>query len=453
MGRARQIDFLLNGVRDNSGNPLAAGTVDFYEVGTTTPKDVWTTQLKAVAASNPYTLDAYGRATLYADGLYRIVIKNSGGSTIQDLDNQHYFATDGNTLYCDASGGSSNAYTLTPSPAAGTYDNGDILVWQANHSNSGASTVNVSSLGAKNIRKGDGTAAVASGDIVQSNWYWMVYDTSVDAFILLNPSSSSSTSRWGGTTGGSANAQTITLSPVISSYTTGLRVQFKAGFTNTSIATLNIDGVGATNIRKGNGNVLLAPGDITAGGIYEVVYDGTQFILEDTASFTLFRDLTTTTTVSSTTSETNLFSTTLLGGTIGANRVLRFSGFGDVLNTTGGNVTFTFRIKLGGTTILAPAAFTVGTGQNRAALRIDFEIWNRNSESSQHWYGGLLITDGSTDSTAGTMRVPFTNGSVAGSNASAVDTSTDQTLAITVQMGTSSASAAARLYKSLIEIV
>jgi hypothetical protein len=78
--------------------------------------------------------------------------------------------------------------------------------------------------------------------------------------------------------GTSAGTDTITatLSPAITAYVAGMMIVFRAGGTNTGAATLNVNSVGAADIKKGAaGTVALAAGDITTGGIYIVVYNGT----------------------------------------------------------------------------------------------------------------------------------------------------------------------------------
>ncbi|MEJ2655600.1 MAG: hypothetical protein P8012_00180 [Desulfobacterales bacterium] len=79
--RAQQFEFLLAGVNDPDipGAPLALGTVKFFEVGTTTAKDVWTESAKTNDYTE-YTLDANGVAELYGDGSYKIELYDSGGS-------------------------------------------------------------------------------------------------------------------------------------------------------------------------------------------------------------------------------------------------------------------------------------------------------------------------------------------------------------------------------------
>lgn len=80
------------------------------------------------------------------------------------------------------------------------------------------------------------------------------------------------------TPGGTANAITITMNPAIASYTEGLTVRFKVAITNTGAATLNINGVGAVSIKRPGGENLSA-GDLTAGMIVEITYDGSNFRL------------------------------------------------------------------------------------------------------------------------------------------------------------------------------
>jgi len=85
--------------------------------------------------------------------------------------------------------------------------------------------------------------------------------------------------KYGATSGGSANAQTLTLSPAITAYAAGQRFSFLAGFTNTAAATLNVNGVAAKNIFNAATGAAIGAGEIVAGRAYEVLYDGTQFQL------------------------------------------------------------------------------------------------------------------------------------------------------------------------------
>lgn len=75
---------------------------------------------------------------------------------------------------------------------------------------------------------------------------------------------------------GSANAYVLTMTSLISAYTTYMVVKFKASFANTGACTININGLGAKSIKKYNGEAL-ASGDIQSGQMVELQYDGTNF--------------------------------------------------------------------------------------------------------------------------------------------------------------------------------
>jgi hypothetical protein len=77
-----------------------------------------------------------------------------------------------------ASGGAANAYTLTPSVALAAYVTGEVYSFRANHTNSGAATLNISGLGAKAIKKHTlaGKADVASGELQSGQPVQVCYD-------------------------------------------------------------------------------------------------------------------------------------------------------------------------------------------------------------------------------------------------------------------------------------
>lgn len=84
---------------------------------------------------------------------------------------------------------------------------------------------------------------------------------------------------WLGSAGGTANALTASASPAITAYAAGQMFAFRPSATNTSTATININGVGAANIQKGDGSVNLGPSDLLNGRIHVIQYDGSNFIL------------------------------------------------------------------------------------------------------------------------------------------------------------------------------
>lgn len=75
---------------------------------------------------------------------------------------------------------------------------------------------------------------------------------------------------------GSTDAYAVTLAPAPTAYFTGMVVKFKANTLNTGAATLNVNSLGAKDIKK-NYNSALETGDIVANQLVSVIYDGTNF--------------------------------------------------------------------------------------------------------------------------------------------------------------------------------
>lgn len=78
---------------------------------------------------------------------------------------------------------------------------------------------------------------------------------------------------------GSANAYTVTLSPAPTAYTEGMAISVKINTDNTGASTINVNGLGAKAIKKPNGSNVSA-GNLKAGSIYTLRYNGTNFILQ-----------------------------------------------------------------------------------------------------------------------------------------------------------------------------
>jgi hypothetical protein len=71
----------------------------------------------------------------------------------------------------------------------------------------------------------------------------------------------------------------ITPTPAITAYAAGMRFRFKTDVANTGAATLAVSGLSAITIKKLHDQDL-ATGDIEAGQIVDVVYDGTNFQMQ-----------------------------------------------------------------------------------------------------------------------------------------------------------------------------
>lgn len=116
---------------------------------------------------------------------------------------------------------------------------------------------------------------------MNSNKFTGVEDASARTHFAAAGQVADSSLTYAGTSAGT-DTITATLSPAITAYVAGQRYHFKAGGTNTGAATINLNSVGAKDIKKGAaGSTALGAGDITSGGSYSLIYDGTNFILEN----------------------------------------------------------------------------------------------------------------------------------------------------------------------------
>jgi hypothetical protein len=77
---------------------------------------------------------------------------------------------------------------------------------------------------------------------------------------------------------GTGTAYTATLTPA-PTLVKGLSLRLEIHADNTGSATVNVNGLGAKTIKKGNGG-LLSAGNLKTGSVYTLVYNGTDFILQ-----------------------------------------------------------------------------------------------------------------------------------------------------------------------------
>lgn len=100
-----------------------------------------------------------------------------------------------------------NTVTASMTPALTAYSAGMIVVFTPAGNNTGATTLNINSLGALDVQKADGDALV-SGDLVSGIPAVLVLDSGADDWILLNPQTLSVTavSATGAVTGASVTA-------------------------------------------------------------------------------------------------------------------------------------------------------------------------------------------------------------------------------------------------------
>lgn len=120
----------------------------------------------------------------------------------------------------------------------------------------------------------------STGNLPTNTTYWnlMVQAGSNGTNGTLQPSDQQNNTYTYEVDSGSANAYVITPSPALTAYAAGQMFEVKFTNPNTGASTINVSGLGNKNLTK-NGATALSGGEIPAGGILQVVYDGTQFQL------------------------------------------------------------------------------------------------------------------------------------------------------------------------------
>lgn len=102
---------------------------------------------------------------------------------------------------------------------------------------------------------------------------------------VFNPNPLSEQQFYGGTSGGTATAQTITCTPAPGAYAAGQKFRFKVGTglgstgSTATAHTLNVNGLGAKNLVNNEDATNPTRGTWAAGSIVEVMYDGTNMVI------------------------------------------------------------------------------------------------------------------------------------------------------------------------------
>lgn len=192
--------------------------------------------------------------------------------------------------------------TLSNLATVGTITSG---TWSATTVAGNKGGTGSTSLSVYRVLLGNGTAGVTvasstgtSGQFLTSNGggaYPNWTSPSVDQTINYNWSGATTTfsgaevsvtnvasTTWGllGIGRGAADTYTVQLDPYQSSYSLGLSLLLQPSATNTGASTLNVNGLGTKSI-KGKWGTDPLPGDIRPGVLSKLVYDGTNFQLQN----------------------------------------------------------------------------------------------------------------------------------------------------------------------------
>lgn len=175
--------------------------------------------------------------------------------------------------------GSTNALSVALDPPLTGYTIGLPLNVKVNNTNSGTSTINVNGLGGQSIVNADGSQ-LGPGSLVDGQVAQLMYDG--ERFQLMNSFAVATGSAefripFAQDTG-TQNHLVANFSPAITQLYAGLLIEVKALFINTGASDINVNGLGIKNVVDPDGSVLEA-GDIAAGQVLLLIYDGAVFQL------------------------------------------------------------------------------------------------------------------------------------------------------------------------------
>ena len=163
---------------DSNGTPLAGGLLYVYTAGTTTPATSWTTNSGASANTNPIVLNSAGRTPfeiwLNSGVTYKFVLYTATGVLIGTYDNIP--AIDDPTVFNNLiTVTGTNALIGTSVPPYTSYVAGMTLSFVPVNTNTGAVTIDLDGLGAKNLFVGSATPMVG-GELVAGRIAQIEYD-------------------------------------------------------------------------------------------------------------------------------------------------------------------------------------------------------------------------------------------------------------------------------------
>ena len=164
---------------DNNGNVLSGGKIYTYQAGTTTPAATYINNLGSAVNSNPIVLDASGRPPqeiwFPVGQTFKFIVKTSTDTLIGTYDNIPSINDPAsfNNLLTGVTG--TNAIAAVANPTLLTYSAGATYSFVAANTNTGAVTLSIDGLTAKNITKG-GSNALIAGDIQAGALVLVVYD-------------------------------------------------------------------------------------------------------------------------------------------------------------------------------------------------------------------------------------------------------------------------------------
>lgn len=211
----------------------------------------------------------------------------------------------------------------------------------------------------------------------------------------------------------------VCVNGTISKVTAGNLTVTAANSTNPRIDIVTIDSSGTKVYTAGtaaatpvmpdipSNSVLLARIDVPANAtaVNAVASNDGKAKLTDKRVFVsvggIIARLTSNVTVSNTTTESTLMSITVPANLMGTNRAVRMTIWGDYLNNSGSNTTFTLRVKFGSTTFFGDASGNVGTSSTRRPFTLTAVVMNKGATNAQSCMFECMLGNAASGSVAG----------------------------------------------------
>lgn len=153
------------------------------------------------------------------------------------------------------------------------------------------------------------------------------------------------------------------------------------------------------------------------------------------------------------TTENTIFTTTVTGGRLSANGLLRFrTPFEFINGSTGG--TYTIRLKFGGSTLSTIVITKTGIGGGNASYYhgvLEGVIANNAATNSQNV--GFYLIGGNELPSGGSNTAGIYGSTIPADTTSAIDTTANQTLAVTVQKSTAGLDGADTFFQTIVETI
>jgi hypothetical protein len=173
---------------------------------------------------------------------------------------------------CQDAGSSGTTYACSLPVAPGSYATGQVYRVMVNTTNTGASTINLNSLGAKTLKKASGniTTDLAAGDIQAGQWITLIYDgTNMQVQSRLGTTSSASPANAFWVAGGLNPATTVSPTPNKNKLY-GVYLPYSITTSNVTIRFTTVDNTSNLynfGIYDNNGNLVVQIG-ATAGSAF-----------------------------------------------------------------------------------------------------------------------------------------------------------------------------------------